>query len=187
MAEKKKQSEGEKTSKKSEIAVKKNKATAISKGTKKTLALEQVAPSDLWQAFDDTFARFRNDFEDLLLPANWSERFSFVPETRVPVIDFEDCGKEFLVKAEMPGFKKEDVEIEVQDDSIAITGVAGWKYDAKGHLYICKERACKTFFRRIDLPEEIKVDEVNANLTEGVLEITLPKKAPKAKRKVAVK
>jgi HSP20 family protein len=65
--------------------------------------------------------------------------------------------------------------------------MAGWKYDEKGQLYICKERACKTFYRRIELPEEIKIDEVKADLSEGVLEITLPKKTSKPKRKIALK
>jgi HSP20 family protein len=141
----------------------------------------------LWQAFDDTFTRFRNDFEDILFPVNWPDTFSFIPETRVPVVDLEDREKDYFLKAEMPGFKKEDIEIEVQDDSITITGTAGWKYDKKGHLYICKERACETFYRRVELPEQIKVDDVAANLSEGVLEITLPKKAPKQKRKVTIK
>ena len=83
-------------------------------------------------------------------------------------------------------FKKENIEIDVQDNAVVITGEAGWKYDKKEHEYLCKERACKTFYRTVDLPEDIKVDEVTANLTEGVLEITLPKKAPKQKRKVKV-
>jgi HSP20 family protein len=43
----------------------------------------------------------------------------------------EDHGKDYLLKAEMPGFKKDDIEIEAQDDSIAITGKMGWKYDEK--------------------------------------------------------
>jgi HSP20 family protein len=111
---------------------------------------------------------------------------SIMPETRVPAVDLEDRGKDFLLKAEMPGFKKEDIEIEVQDNSVVITGEAGWKYDKKEHEYICKERACKTFYRMVDLPEEIRSDEVAANLVEGVLEITLPKKVAKQKRKVKV-
>ena len=103
------------------------------------------------------------------------------------MVDLKDDEKEYCLAAEMPGFKKEDIEIEVQDDAIAITGTAGWKYDEKGQLYVCKERACKTFYRRIELPEEIKVDEVKAELKEGVLSITVPKKAPKQRRKVTVK
>lgn len=111
---------------------------------------------------------------------------SLLPETRVPAVDLEDNEKDYVLKAEMPGFKKDDVEIDVQDNAVVITGAVGWKYDKKEHEYICKERACKTFYRIVDLPEEIKVDDVSANLTEGVLEIILPKKTPKQKRKVKV-
>src|SRR4030066_607821 len=187
MTEKKTPVKEKETSEKAEKAVTKNKTAAISKPPRKTSTLAPASPSDIWQAFDDTFARFRNDFEDLLFPANWAKAFSFVPEIRVPVVDLKDGEKEYLLKAEMPGFKKEDIEIEVQDDVIAITGTAGWKYDEKGQLYICKERACKTFYRRIELPEDVNVDEVKADLTEGVLEITIPKKTPKQKRKIALK
>ena len=187
MAEKKKVAEAKPSSKKTEIETTKKKQSTISKAPKKAAALAPVDRSDLWQAFDDTFERFRSDFEDLLFPANWPDLFSIIPETRVPAIDLEDREKDFLLKAEMPGFKKEDIEIEAQDDAVTITGTAGWKYDKKGQLYICKERACQTFYRRVELPEPIKVDEVNANLTEGVLEVTLPKKTIKPKKKVAVK
>jgi len=185
MIDGKKIAEGE-GSKETEIAITK-KSSAIVKPEKKARGVAPADSSDLWQAFDDTFEKFRSDFEDLLFPANWASTFSFVPETRVPVIDLVDRGKDFLLKAEMPGFKKEDIEIEVAEDAIAITGNAGWKYNDRGQLYICKERACKTFYRQVELPEEIKVDEVDANLSQGVLEITLPKKAPKQKRAVAVK
>ena len=105
----------------------------------------------------------------------------------MPVKDLQDNEKEYVVTVEMPGFKKEDIELEVQDNSIPITGYAGWKYDEKGKLYVCKERACETFYREIELPEEIKIDDVKANLTDGVLDILLPKKAPKEKRKVSIK
>jgi HSP20 family protein len=186
MTEKKKSAENETTSKKTELAITKKKPAALAKSSKKQSALTQTAPSDLYEAFDDTFERFRNDFEDLLFPSTWANTFSLMPETRVPTMDLEDRGKDFLVTAEMPGFKKENIEIDVQDNFVAITGEAGWKYDKKEHEYLCKERACKTFYRTIDLPEEIKVDEVTANLAEGVLEITLPKKIPKQKRKVKV-
>ena len=112
---------------------------------------------------------------------------SLLPETRVPAVDLEDREMDYLLRAEMPGFKKEDIEIEVKDDSVEISGKVGWKYDKKEQAYICRERACQSFYRMVELPEEIKADEVAANLSEGVLEVTLPKKAPKQKRKVAVK
>jgi HSP20 family protein len=186
MAKEKKPTEGEQA-KKSEVAVTTKKVPATRKPKEKPAAKAPAAPLDLWKAFDDAFERFRSDFQDLLFPSYWNRTLALLPETRVPAVDLEDREKDYLLKAEMPGFKKEDIEIEVQDDSIAITGTAGWKYDKKGQLYICKERACKTFYRRVELPEEIKVDDVAANISEGVLEVTLPKKTPKQKRKVAIK
>jgi HSP20 family protein len=185
MTEKKKPVE-EAASKKTELAITKKKPSKISKPSKKPSVVAPTVPSDLYQAFDDTFERFRNDFEDLLFPSTWASTFSLMPETRVPAMDLEDREKDFFLKVEMPGFKKENIEIDVQDNFVAITGEVGWKYDRKAHEYLCKERACQTFYRVVDLPEEIKVDEVTANLTDGVLEISLPKKMPKQKRKVKV-
>jgi HSP20 family protein len=171
-------------SKKSEVPVSK-KSTKSLKPSKKQTSLTQAEPQDLWEAFNETFDTFRNNFEDLLFPL--SEIFSGMTENRVPAIDLEDREKEFLLKAEMPGFNKEDIEINAQDDAVEITGTSGWTYDEKDQVYICKERACKTFYRYVDLPEEIKVDDVSANLSNGVLELKLPKVAPKEKRKVPVK
>jgi HSP20 family protein len=185
MSENKKQPAEANTSKKTELVVTKKKPVSTIKPSRKPAAIAKRGSQDLWQAFDETFDRFRSDFEDLLFPI--SDVFSTMPETRVPAVDLEDREKDFLLKAEMPGFKKEDIEINVQDNGIEITGTSGWKYNEKEQAYICKERACKSFYRYVDLPEEIKVDDVNANLTDGVLEITLPKKTPKRKRKIQVK
>jgi HSP20 family protein len=173
--------------KKTEIAVPTKKPQISSKPTKKPTAIAPASPLDLWRAFDDVFGRFRNDFEDILFPSYWDRAISLMPETRVPTVDLEDREKDYVLRAEMPGFKKEDIEIEVQDNSVAITGRAGWKYNKKADAYICKERACESFYRMVELPEEVKIHDVDANLSEGVLEITLPKKAPKQKRKVSIK
>jgi len=186
MPKKKESTKGEET-KKTEVAVTTKKAPASKKAKEKPTAIAPAAPLDLWRAFDDVFGKFRSDFEDLLFPSYWDRALSLLPEMRVPAIDLEDREKDYLLKAEMPGFKKEDIEIEVKEDSVEITGKVGWKYDKKAQAYICKERACESFYRMVELPEEIKVDDVAANLSEGVLEITLPKKVPKQKRKITLK
>jgi len=64
---------------------------------------------------------------------------------------------------------------------------AGWKYDGKTKRYICKERECGSFYRMVELPEEIKTDEAEPELKDGVLEVALPEKAPKHKKKANVK
>ncbi len=170
----------------SEIEISKDKVPKTAKPKRQT-AIKRVGEQDLWQAFDETFDRFRSDFEDLLFPANIDYMFAQMPDVRVPAVDLEDKEKEFILKAEMPGFKKEDIEIAVHEDGVEISGMAGWKYSEKEQDYLCKERACKSFYRYVDLPEEIKVDDVDAKLNEGVLEIMLPKKQPKRRRKVNVK
>jgi HSP20 family molecular chaperone IbpA len=163
------------------------------KPTKKPSTLARHKPqrkTNLDQAFDQAIDRFRQDFEDLLFPYEEIVVFPEFPEVRTPVVDLQDREKDFLLRAEMPGFKKDDVEIAVQDDGVEISAVSGWKYDQKEESYICTERACKSFYRYVDLPEEIKVDDVAANLSDGVLEVTLPKKTikpQKQKRKVQVK
>ena len=177
----------EKPKKTEEIVISKKKSAPAIKLRKEQPLLTPTTPSDLYEAFDDAFERFRSDFEDLLFPSTLANALSVIPETRVPAIDLEDREKDYLLKVEMPGFKKENIEIEVEDDSVTVTGEVGWKYDKKEKDYICKERECKTFYRTVDLPEEVKVDQVTANLNEGLLEIMLPKKTPKQKRKIVLK
>jgi HSP20 family protein len=108
-------------------------------------------------------------------------------ETRVPYVDLEDRGKDFLLTAEMPGFKKEDINIEVTNDVVEIKAMTGWKYDERTKKYICRERSCESFHRMLELPEEVKTEGVEADLKDGVLTIVLPKKAPKPKTKVSIK
>lgn len=179
-----KKKENKDVASKTEVPVEKKKAIA----PKKKESPYVVAPvgSDLWRAFDDMFENFRQDFEDLLFPSPLTRLFPVIPETRVPLVDLEDRGEDYMLKVEMPGFKKEDVEVEVDEDSVEITGRVGWKYDRKAKDYICKERDCKSFYRVVQLPEEVKTDNVKANLNDGVLEVELPKKAPRKGHKVSV-
>jgi HSP20 family protein len=172
-------------SKKIKVPIKKAKKIIPRKENPYEFAI--ISPSDLWSSFDDVFSRFRSDFEDLLFPSPWTNIFPAIPETRVPLVDLEDQGKNFLLKAEMPGFKKEDIEIDVQENSISVSAEVGWSYDKKEQEYVCKERACRSFYRTIQLPEDIDIEKVSAELSDGVLEINLPKKKPKKKRKVSIK
>jgi len=187
MSENKKTDQDKAAPKKTEIAVSTKKTPAVRRSKKSTAIRRATTTPDLWKAFDETFERFRSDFETLLFPSSIDKMLSLMPETRVPAVDLENREKDFLLKAEMPGFKKEDIEINVQDDAVEISGITGWKYSQKEKAYICKERACESFYRYVDLPEKIKIDEVNADLSDGVLELTLPKQEPKQKRKISVK
>ncbi len=181
----KNKTENKETSKSSKKSVSKNKLAT--KKPKKTTPIKQANQQEALKVFDNAFERFRDDFENLLFPSDIDEMLEEVPEVRVPMVDLEDREKDYLLKAEMPGFKKEEIEIVVQDDAVEITGTAGWKYSEKDEDYVCKERACKSFYRYIDLPQDIKIDEVDGKISDGILELMLPKKQPKRTRKISVK
>lgn len=147
--------------------------------------------SDIRQEFDRALDRLRGDFENILWPSEriFERRFPMMREfeTRLPSIDLEDRGKDFLLTAEIPGFKKEEVEIQVQDNAVEIRGNKSARHDEKVKGYVRKERSSESFYRRIRLPEEVKTANSEANLKDGVLELVLPKKAPKSKKKVNIK
>jgi HSP20 family protein len=173
----------EKPSRKKEIAPAKPNRTSQS-------AIRPYSPPGLRWEFDKTFDRFRKDFEDLLWP---SERFfGRLPMIRevdggVPMVDLEDRGKDYLLTAEIPGFKKEEIEIQVQDDAIEIRGNKHASHDEKVKGYVRKERSSESFYRHIRLPEHVKADNSQACLNDGVLELVLPKKTQKSKKKINIK
>jgi HSP20 family protein len=164
---------------------------AQTKASRKSTEITTYAPPLLWQDFDRVFNRFRRGFEDTLWPW-WGPTNRVLPmmpalETNAPRVDLEDRGKDYLLVAEMPGFRKEDVDIKVQDDSVEIRGETGWRREDKTKKYVVRERGGESFYRMIRLPEEIKSDAVEASLKDGVMEIVLPKKTPKRWKKIEVK
>jgi HSP20 family protein len=143
--------------------------------------------------FDKLFNRFQRDFEDF-----WgiSSRFgkdmssraraSMAPFTGMPSVDIEDQGKNYRLTVDLPGFKKEDVQVEVTDDAVTINAKRSQAEDEQRKNYVRHERAAQTYFRKIQLPEMVRSDEANAALKDGLLEVTLPKKAPKETKKLII-
>jgi HSP20 family protein len=102
---------------------------------------------------------------------------------RIPYVDVIDSGNEYVVKAELPGLKKENVQIEVGTNELSITARADVQTQEKGKTYLHRERAFSTFRRRIGFGERIDTEKVSASMAEGVLEIKLPKLEPKREKK----
>jgi HSP20 family protein len=87
------------------------------------------------------------------------------------------------VKAELPGLKKENVQIEVAPNELSITARADVETEEKRKTYLHRERAFSTFRRRIGFGERIDTEKASANMAEGILEIKLPKLEPKPEKK----
>lgn len=92
-----------------------------------------------------------------------------------PAVDVLDASETLQVKVELPGVKKEDVQIFLKDDLLTIKGEKREEKEEKEENRYYVERNYGTFSRTLTLPAIVKTDEIKATFKDGVLEITLPK------------
>lgn len=92
-----------------------------------------------------------------------------------PAVDIIENDAEIIVKADLPGFKKENIKVDIGADVIEI--IAQYQEDAldEGSDYIKKERKYGEVKRILELPAQIKIDSAKAEFAEGILQLTLPK------------
>jgi HSP20 family protein len=112
-----------------------------------------------------------NGGKEALTVAQWS-----------PLVDITEDEKEYLIKAELPDMKKEDVRLTVENDVLAISGERKFEKEEKGKKYHRVERAYGSFVRSFSLPEDADGSKVTADFKEGMLQVHLPK-SEKAKPK----
>ena len=95
--------------------------------------------------------------------------------TWIPPVDVEETKNEVLVKVEIPGMKKEDIKISLQNDNLLIEGEKKQEKEDKNKNYHRIERIFGKFKRIITLPCEVKTDKVKAKYENGLLMVSLPK------------
>ena len=91
-----------------------------------------------------------------------------------PQVEVFERDNELVLRADLPGLTKDDVNVEMADDGITIEGERKNEHQEKGEGYFRSERNYGKFFRRIPMPEGVKAEDANATFSNGVLEITLP-------------
>lgn len=99
-----------------------------------------------------------------------------------PLVDITEDDKEYLIKAELPDMKKEDVRLTVENEVLAISGERNFEKEDKGKKYHRIERAYGSFVRSFSLPEDADGGKVTAEFQDGMLHVHLPK-SQKAKPK----
>lgn len=92
-----------------------------------------------------------------------------------PAVDIYEEGDELVVKAELPGLKKEDIEVKLTDDYITISGEKKKEEKVEEKNYFRYERSYGSFSRTFRLPVEVQTDKAKAKFENGVLEIRIPK------------
>jgi HSP20 family protein len=99
-----------------------------------------------------------------------------------PLVDISEDEKEYLIKAEIPEMKKEDIKLNVHEDVLTITGERKYEKEEKTKKYHRVERSYGSFMRSFTLPEDADGSKIAAEYKDGLLKVHLPK-SEKAKPK----
>ena len=147
------------------------------------------ASSNLQKDFNRMLNRLTRDFEDFFgMPKQQAESGLMPWRSGMPSVDIEDKGKDFVLTVDLPGFRKEEVNVEVTHDYVNIQARKQETKESedKKKNYLRKERASEAYYRRVTLPQEVNSDQAQASLNDGVLQITLPKKESLETKKLTV-
>ncbi|HTL71046.1 MAG TPA: Hsp20/alpha crystallin family protein [Candidatus Eisenbacteria bacterium] len=124
---------------------------------------------DLQREMNDLFDNFSLSRgavrEDSLFEGAWT-----------PAIDVHDSKDDILVRADLPGLKKEDIEVSIQDGMLVIRGEKKEETERREKGAVRTERLYGSFHRAVSLPTAVDDTKVKASYKNGVLELTLPKK-----------
>lgn len=140
-----------------------------------------------WDPFADLTA-IRREMDRL-----FGESFGPMPATMAltegmwsPLVDVHESKGTILVKAELPGMKVEDIEVSVLDDSLALRGQRKLEKEGTDDHSHRIERSYGAFQRYIKLPAPVAAEGIKATYKDGILEVTLPKKAEARARDIKV-
>jgi HSP20 family protein len=116
-------------------------------------------------------------FDEPFWPSfRWPVKGFWTPRTTAwsPEIDVFERDNRLITKIDLPGLKKEDVKVEVTDGWLTIFGERKSEVEEKKENYYRCEREFGNFYRAVPLPENLKVEDVKATFTDGVLEVSVP-------------
>ena len=133
---------------------------------------------DVRDAFSDLFNRFFDDdfFSTDLARSDWNPR-----------VDVFEKDNNIIVKADVPGMEEKNLNVELEDNVLTISGVKEEEHKTKEKNYHRVERSSGSFMRSITLPDGILPNKVDADYKQGVLTVTIPKGKEVQPKKISVK
>jgi len=140
-----------------------------------------------WDPFRDLLSiqdRMNRLFEQTLSRSRSEE--GIAASTWTPTVDIYETPETIVLKAELPGLSREDIEIQIRDNALTLKGERRFAKDAQQENYLRIERAYGAFQRGFTLPATIQQDKIRAVFRDGVLELTLPKAEEAKSKKIAI-
>lgn len=137
----------------------------------------QSAPA-LWTSPFSFMRRFGEDMDRLFEDFGFAGMQQGITQiASVPNVEMTERDGQLIIRADLPGVKKDDVQVEIRDDRVILQGERKQEREEKREGYYRSERAYGSFYREIPLPEGVNTENASANFRDGVLEITM--QAPK--------
>ena len=140
---------------------------------------------DPFRELEGIQARLDRVFGEPVQRGSDADNFSF--SEWAPAVDIEETADEYLVKADLPDVKKENVKVEFEDGVLTVEGERKLDNEEKGKKFHKIERAYGKFVRRFALPTEVDASRLSADFKEGVLNVHLPKSADGKPKAITVK
>ena len=134
------------------------------------------------------FDKLQSDMERVFSgsPSESNRNMGLLEGNWTPAIDVYDSHDDIMIKANLPGMNKEDIEVTIHGDTLIIKGEKKIENDVKEEDYIRTERFYGNFNRTLTLPSEIDHEKVSAKYKDGVLELILSKKEEKKPKRIDV-
>ncbi len=127
---------------------------------------------------------WRRPFPSLLFGDRWPLPTISI---KAPSLDVFEEKDELVVKADLPGMNKDEIEVTVTENVVTIKGEKKKEEEVKEKDYYRRERSYGSFVRSVELPCEVKSDQIKANFKDGVLEVRMPKTEEAKKKAVSIK
>src|SRR5213595_1553582 len=141
--------------------------TKTNAAAKETSLAKTTSPFAWFDEVDRWFDSFRRSFEDRFWGGSLARVTGPDAAVREPLVDLIDQGSEFVVRAELPGVAKEDVDVTVTADGVEIQARTDRSREEKEKGYTYQERTYRAFERTLSFPEAVKADLAAATLKDG--------------------
>lgn len=137
---------------------------------------------------DRGVSRFQPDlFDRFFADPGWPSLFEKEDRWFAPSVDVSESDDAITVKAEMPGMKKEDIDITVSDGLLTLSGEKKDEQEEKKENYHVRESRYGAFRRTVRLPAGVEADKIDASYKDGILTVSVPKSETARSKKIEVK
>jgi len=141
---------------------------------------------DPWKDFGSLQERINRMFDDTIRTLHPTDGEELEKGTWAPAVDIYETNDSFVVSADLPGLNKDEIQIDLKDNTLTLKGEKKFEEKVSKDNYIRVERAYGSFVRSFTLPQNVDPEKIKAKYKEGILEITIPKKEEAKPKQIKV-